>query len=180
MNISNLRTVLLACLLALAAETRAAINDTKAVRGTLERYFILLKTGRYERVYDLLPLSAQSLTSRQEMVTGLSRLNDLLRFEKIEIGRIERKGDLAVAATAIYGTLIRPVSLDGEAISQGRITSQQYLIREQGGWKIGSINEATLRLFLKEHPTAGTLFAQQHTRFELLRSGQWVKMPGSR
>ena len=179
MNIS-MKLVLLACLLVLAVETRAAIDETKAVRGTLERYFTLLKTGRYERVYDLLPLSAQGVTSRQEMAAGLSRLTELLRFEKIEIGRIEQKGGMAVAATAIYGTLAQPVTLNGETISQGRVTSQQYLIREQGRWKIASVNEVTLRLFLKEHPAAGTLFSQQYTRFELLRNGQWVRMPGSR
>jgi len=172
--------VLLMCLLFPVGSPQAAPGGARVVRDTIEHYFQLLKTGRYEKIYDLLPASTRSLSSRQDFASGLSRLAGLLRFEKIEIGRIDQKGTLAVAATTVYGTLSQPITLNDRVISRGRIVSQHYLVKENGSWKVASVNEQTLRLFLKEHPSAWTLFPQYTTRFELLSEGQWVRMPGSR
>ena len=71
-------------------------------------------------------------------------------------------------------------TLNSREIRQGRVSSQQYLIRENGVWKIASANERSLRTFMKEHPEVERLFPQTHTRFELLSDGKWIRMPGSR
>ncbi|MFZ4985668.1 MAG: hypothetical protein ACOYLF_09425 [Blastocatellia bacterium] len=173
-------TVLFVCLLALTTHPLGATGGRDTVRGAIEHYFSLLKNGHYDQIYDLLPEATQKKSSRPEMVAGLSRLAGLLRLEKIEIDRVEQKNGLAVATTTIYGTLTNPVTLNGEAISRGRIISQQYLVRERRFWKIASINERSLRLFLQENPAAGSLFPQAYTRLEVLSAGQWMKMPGSR
>ncbi|NDD63682.1 MAG: hypothetical protein EBZ36_06865 [Acidobacteria bacterium] len=83
-------------------------------------------------------------------------------------------------ATTTYGRLVKPVLLNDEEVTRGRIISTHYLVRENGSWKIASVSQQSLRLFLTEYPDAAALFSQTHTRFELFSRGKWVRMPGSR
>jgi hypothetical protein len=173
-------TLLLFFSLVIISEPLASVNAEKSIRGAIQRYFTLLKTGRYGQLYDSLPLVFQKQSTREEVAASLGRLGEFLKLERIEIGEIEQRGDVAVASTTIFGALPRPITLNNREIRQGRVSSRQYLIRENGVWKIASANERTLRAFMKAHPEVETLFPQTHTRFELLSDGKWIRMPGSR
>lgn len=157
-----------------------AQSGEKAIRATLQRYFTTLKSGQYQKLYDSLPTSFQKQTTREEIAGNLERLGQFLKVQRMEIGKIEQHGEFAVAETTIYGLLTKPLTLDGTQIRQGRVTAQQYLIREGGVWKIASTSERSLRSFLKERPEVASLFQQSHTRFELFNQGTWVRLPGSR
>lgn len=169
--------LLIVCLSTLPVEAQ---NDEKAIRTSLQRYFTALKTGQYQKLYDSLPVSFQKQTTRAELADNLGRLGQFLKVRRMEIGKIEQRGDLAVVETTIYGQLTKPLNLNGGEIEQGRVTARQYLIREAGSWKIASTSERALRSFLKERPEAANLFEQSHTRFELFSQGSWVRLPGSR
>ncbi|MFM8393581.1 MAG: hypothetical protein ACKOB4_06605 [Acidobacteriota bacterium] len=172
--------MLLLFMLLIVTEPLATVNDEKAIRGAIQRYFLLLKTGRYGQLYDSLPAAFQKQATREEIAGSLGRLGEFLKLERIEISQIEQRGDIAVASTTILGALTRPITINNREIRQGRVSSRQYLIRENRVWKIASANERSLRAFMKDHPEVETLFPQTLTRFELLSDGKWIRMPGSR
>lgn len=172
--------LLLLLMLGIVREPLATVNEETAIRGAIQRYFTLLKTGRYAQLYDSLPVSFQQQANREEVARSLGRLGEFLKLEQIEIGKIEQRGEIAVATTTILGALTRTITINNREIRQGRVSSQQYLIRENRVWKIASANERTLRAFMKDHPEVEKLFPQTLTRFELLSDGKWIKMPGSR
>lgn len=178
-------TILTFLMLATANLPVASPSNEKAIRMSLQKYFNLLRTGRYGELYNTLPSAFQKQSTREEVAESLSRIGEFLKLSRMEIGRIEvrsieQQGEFAVAATTIFGQLTRPITLNNREIRQGRISSQQYLIRENGTWKIASANERTLRGFMKDHPEVATLFPQTRTRLELLSDGKWIRMPGSR
>lgn len=181
------RNVILLLLLGLPIFTNGATGTTGAqrdgeapIRTAIQRYFTQLKSGQYRQLYDSLPASFRQQTTREEVAENLKRLGQSLKIQRIEIGKVEQHGELAVASTTIYGRLAKPLTLNGREIEEGRVTSLQYLIREDGRWKIASATERALRSFFQEHPEAATQFPQSHTRFELLSNGAWVRLPGSR
>jgi hypothetical protein len=160
--------------------TGAQRDGETPIRTAIQRYFTQLKSGQYRQLYDSLPASFRQQTTREEVTESLKRLGQSLQIQRIEIGKVEQHGELAVASTTIYGRLAKPLTLNGREIEEGRVTSLQYLIREDGRWKIASATERALRSFFQEHPEAATRFTQSHTRFELLSNGAWVRLPGSR
>lgn len=169
---------LIVCLL--ASPAGAWNPPDEAIRKAVERHFTLLRTRQYQPLYNSLPASVRQKTTREEMAESLERLRRFLKIDRMEIGEIEQRGPLAVATTTIYGRLVTPLNLNGQEISEGRVTTQQYLINEDGRWKIASATEGALRDFLRTHPEAATQFRQSHTRFELRGQQGWVRMPGSR
>ena len=130
----------------------------KAVRATVQRFFSLLKTRQYQALYDFLPLQFQKQTTREQLTASLRRLDDFLVIEKMEVGRIQQRDDLAVVDTVIHGRLKRPVNVQGREIQQGRVSSQQYLIREEGKWKIATADNRSQQLFLQQHPEVKQYF----------------------
>jgi hypothetical protein len=145
-----------------------AVSDESAVRDEVRQVFEQLKSGRYGALYDTLPSASRARISRERFTSALERTQDMYRLERMEIGAVRVSGDIAVADTVMYGRLLRPVESDG------KIVVQQYLVREDGRWRVATGDRATVRRFLAANPNFAKKFPIREPRFYMKRDGRWV------
>lgn len=146
-------------------------------KGAVSSFFSLLKGQKYAALYDYLPAEMQQKMSRDQLTNSLKRLNSFISIEKMDIGRIQQKGDFAVVDTTIYGKLTRPMRPnEGEANKQpqeGKVAVQQYLFKENGHWKVATADSSARNYFLKKHPEFKQGFQFTQPRFFIKQNGQW-------
>ena len=167
----------IAFLLASATLPAFAANkalDEREVRTVVERIFQQLKSGDYDSLYETLPTAQQRRISRERFTRALSRTRDMYVLDRMEIGAVRTSGDLAVVDTVMYGRVLRPVQ------SEGKIVAQQYLVREEGRWRVATGDQATVRRFLAANPTFARRFSLQRPRIYVRRDGRWVDVGGLR
>jgi hypothetical protein len=92
----------------------------------------------------------------------------MYRLDRLEVGRVRVSGDHAVVDTVMYGRLLRP------AQSDGKIVAQQYLVREDGRWRVATGERATIRSFLSANPKFARKFPIREPRIYMKRDGRWV------
>jgi len=149
------RIVLSLLFLTLAAGAVAVIaapSDADEVRSSVQRIFDQLKAGQYDALYDSLPSSTRSRVSRDRFVKGLQGSRNLYQLERIEIGPPRVSGNLAVVDTTMYAHLQQPFNGDG------KLVVQQYLVREDGRWRVATGDRATIDRFLKSNPAFARKF----------------------
>ena len=152
----------------------AAPSDQTDVRAAVQRIFNQLKNGEYSSLYDALPSSARARTSRERLVQGLQRTQDTFELQKIDIGQVSVSGNLAVVDTTMYAH-VKPFNADG------KLVVQQYLIREDGGWKVATGDTATINRFLQSNPTFARRFPIKKPQAFVYQNNKWVPLPlGSR
>jgi hypothetical protein len=150
---------------------RAAAPNEQEVRGVVYQIFNDLKSGNFSRLYDSLPDSVQKKTSRDKFVNALSRSRDSLELERMDVGAVRVKGDLAVADTVLYGRVKKP--LQGE----GKVVAQQYLVRQNGRWRVATGDTATINQFLKANPDFAKKFPVRRPQvFFKNERGAWVDL----
>ena len=66
----------------------AAPSDQSDVRAAVQHIFDQLKNGQYEALYDALPASGRTRISREQLVQGLQRTQNLYQLQRIEIGTV--------------------------------------------------------------------------------------------
>ncbi len=146
-------------------------------KGAVNSFFSLLKTQKYAALYDYLPSDMQQKVSREQLTSSLKRLSSFITIEKMDIGRVQQKGDFAVVDTTIFGKLVRPTSKDEKAKPQeGKVSVQQYLFKEKGHWKVATSDSTTRNYFLKNHPEFKQGFQFTQPRFFIKQDGQWKAM----
>jgi hypothetical protein len=156
--------VLLAALLpATARVTKAATSDESEVRSTVQRVFDQLKSGQYGQLYDGLPSTSRARISRDRFVSGLQRIRNFYQLDRIEIG--------AVVDTTMYARVSQLFDADG------KLVVQQYLIREEGSWRVATGDNATINRFLKANPTFARKFPIKRPRALINQNGKWVEIP---
>ncbi|MGH9800076.1 MAG: NTF2-like N-terminal transpeptidase domain-containing protein, partial [Blastocatellia bacterium] len=145
---------LLCCALAIAATTFTvqAQNKTGDARSAVQNFFSLLKSQKYAELHDFLPSQLQKQTTREQLAESLKRLDQFLTIQRMEIGRVQQRGDYAVVDTTIYGSLKRAMNMNGEEVKEGRVSVQQYLLKEEGRWRITTADNRTRDFFLKRNP----------------------------
>jgi hypothetical protein len=148
-------------------------NQSKDARAAVNKFFLLLKSRSYPALYDYLPSDLQRQITREQLSLSLKRLESFILIEKMEIGRVQERGDYAIADTTIYGKLIRPMKLPNEEIRDGRIIVQQYLFKENGQWKVASADSRTQANFLKRNPDLAKQFQFNPPKFEFKQNGEW-------
>ena len=148
----------------------AAPSDQSDVRAAVQHIFDQLKNGRYEALYDALPASARTRISREQLVQGLQRTH-LYQLQRIEIGTVSVAGNLAVVDTTMFAHIAKP--LDGD----GKLVVQQYLIREDGKWKVATGNTETINRFLKSNPSFARRFPIKKPRALINQNGKWIEIP---
>ena len=153
--------------LPVAALARAA-SDEAEVRSVVQQDFNQLKSGQYEALYDSLPADSKKRISRERFASALRRTEDMYKLDRLEIGKVRVSGDLAVADTVTYGRLLRPVESDG------KIVAQQYLVREDGRWRVATGDRATVRRFLAVNPKFAKKFPIREPRIYMKRDKRWV------
>jgi hypothetical protein len=170
MKISNCKSVLLVlCGLIVLAPNVAGATDEAEVRGTVQRVFQQLKSGDYGSVYDALPSSSRTRMSRTRFTTALSRAQNMYVLDRIEIGQVRVSANVAVADTVLYGKVVSPIQ------SEGKIVVQQYLIREDGKWRVATGDSTTIKKFLAGNPAFGRKFPIRQPRIYVKQNGKWIE-----
>jgi len=148
-----------------------AASDQSDVRAAVQHIFNQLKNGEYEALYDSLPAAARSRISRERLVQGLQRTHDNLQLQRIEIGQVRVSGNLAVVDTTMYAHVAKPFDADG------KLLVQQYLVREDGSWKVATGDTATINRFLQSNPSFGKRFPIKPAQAFVYQNDKWVPIP---
>lgn len=159
-------------LLTTGSRTVGAVpSDEAEVRSAVQHIFDQLKAGQYEALYDSLPSSSRARLSRERLVNGLQGTRNLYQLERIEIGAVRVSGNLAVVDTVMYAHIAKPFDADG------KLVVQQYLIREDGSWRVATGDTATINRFLKSNPAFARKFPIKRARAYINQNGKWVEVP---
>jgi hypothetical protein len=151
-------------------------NKSKEARAAVNKFFLLLKSRSYPALYEFLPSELQRQITRQQLSMSLMRLDSFITIERMDVGRVQERGDFAVVDTTIYGKLKKPVKLNGEEVSQGRVSSQQFLFRESGQWKVVTADNRTRSYFLKRNAEFSKQFQLALPRFEFKQKDKWTPL----
>ena len=149
----------------------AAPSDESDVRSTIQHVFDQLKSGEYGALYDSLPSSSRNRISKDRFVNGLQRTSNLYQLQRIQIGAIRVSGNLAVADTTMFAHISKPFDADG------KLVVQQYLIREDGKWRVATGDNATINRFLQANPTFARRFPIKRPTAFVNKDGKWVEVP---
>lgn len=143
------------------------------VRTTVQGVFEQLKSHNYSALYDLLPATARSRMSRERFVGALQRAQGFYQLDRMDIGTIKVAGNLAVVDTVLYGRIVNPIQ------AEGKIIVQQYLIREEGKWRVATGDQSTVKQFLASNPAFGKGFKIRPPQVFIKQNDKWVEFnPG--
>jgi hypothetical protein len=159
---------------AVSQPAAAVVSDESDVRGTIQHVFDQLKSGNYAALYDALPSSSRSRITKDRFVNGLQRTSDIFQLDRIEIGAVRVSGNLAVADTTMYARVNKPLNADG------KLVVQQYLVREDGQWRVATGDNATINRFLKANPSFARRFPIKRPKAYINQNGKWIEMPMGR
>ncbi len=177
MRISRRHVMLVLAVLSLSLPV-AAQSTARSPRTAVITFFSRLKTGQYDVLYDQLPSQIQQQASREQTVRSLKRLGAFIVMERMEVGRLQQRGNFAVIDTIIYGRLSRPMKLQGEEIVEGRMTIQQYLIKEGKEWRVITADDRTRAFFLRQNPEFSRGFTLASPQFAYKRGSIWQPLLG--
>ena len=153
----------------------ARASDATDVRNTVQSVFEQLKSRNYEALYELLPDSSRNRMSRDRFVSALQRAQDFYQLDRLEIGAVKVAGNLAVVDTVLYGRVVAPIQ------AEGKIVVQQYLLRENGKWRVATGDQGAVRKFLAANPGFSKGFRIRQPRIYIKQNNQWVEFnPGRR
>ena len=155
--------------------TMAKASDQSDVRATVQTVFEQLKSHDYGSIYDLLPGSARNRMSRERFVSALQRAQEFYQLDRMDIGVTKVMGNLAVVDTVLYGRVVGPIQ------AEGKIVVQQYLLREDGKWRVATGDQSTVRKVLAANPGFSKSFKIRQPKIYVKQNNQWVEFnPGGR
>lgn len=157
--------------LGIAVSIPATPSDETDVRNTIQHVFDQLKSGEYGALYDSLPSSSRNRISKDRFVSGLQRTSNLYQLQRIQIGAVRVSGNLAVADTTMFARINKPLDADG------KLVVQQYLIREDGHWRVATGDNATVNRFLQANPTFARRFPIKRPTAYVNQNGKWIEVP---
>jgi hypothetical protein len=150
-----------------------AATEQSDVRDTVQRVFNQLKSRDYTGLYDSLPTTSRTRMSRERFVSALQRAQDFYQLDHMDIGVVKVTGSLAVVDTVLYGRVTVPVQADG------KIVAQQYLVKEDGKWRVATGDQATIKKFLAANPAFSKGFRIRQPRVYVKQNDKWIEFnPG--
>jgi len=149
-------------------------SDQSDVRATVQNVFDQLKARNYESLYDLLPGSSRNRMSRERFVSALQRAQDFYQLDRMDIGATKVMGNLAVVDTVLYGRVVAPIQ------AEGKIVVQQYLLREDGKWRVATGDQSTVKKFLAANPGFSKGFRIQQPRVYIKQNDKWIEFKQNR
>lgn len=164
----GIATLLIFLLFTLSATPIFASDETE-VRNTVNSIFQSLKSKNYELLYDSLPSGSRARISKERFTSLLRRTQDAYALDQMDVGRVKVAGNFAVVDTILYGRLVKPLELEG------KIVVQQYLVREDGKWKVATGDDGTIQRFLKANPGFGRQFRIRPPKLFVKKDGSWVE-----
>lgn len=144
-------------------------SEQAEVRSTVQSVFEQLKAHNYGALYDVLPGSARTRMSRERFVSALERAQGFYQLDRMDIGAIKVSKNLAVVDTVLYGRVVAPIQ------AEGKIVAQQYLIREDGKWRVATGDQSTVKRFLASNPEFGKGFKIREPRIYIKQNDKWVE-----
>ena len=147
----------------------AKASDQSDVRATVQNVFDQLKSHNYDSLYDLLPGSARNRMSRERFVSALQRAQDFYQLDRMDIGATRVMGNLAVVDTVLYGRVVTPIQ------AEGKIVVQQYLLKEDGKWRVATGDQSTVKKFLAANPGFSKGFRIQQPRVYVKQNDKWIE-----
>lgn len=144
-------------------------SDASDVRTTVQSVFEQLKSRNYSELYDLLPGSSRNRMSRERFVSALQRAQDFYQLDRLEIGAVKVSGNLAVVDTVLYGRIVAPIQ------AEGKIVAQQYLLREEGKWRVATGDQAAVKRFLAQNPGFSKGFKIRQPRVYVKQNDKWLE-----
>lgn len=147
----------------------AKASDQSDVRATVQNVFDQLKAHNYDGLYDLLPGSARSRMSRERFVSALQRAQEFYQLDRMEIGATKVMGNLAVVDTVLYGRVVNPIQ------AEGKIVVQQYLLKEDGRWRVATGDQSTVKKVLAANPGFSKAFRIQQPRVYIKQNDKWIE-----
>jgi len=155
------------------AQTTFASDQTE-VRATVQRVFEQLRNHDYSSLYDLLPNTSRTKLSRERFVSALERAQGFYQLDRLEIGSLKVQGNLAVVDTVLYGRVVAPIQ------AEGKIVAQQYLVREDGKWRVATGDQTTVKKFLANTPGFSKGFKIRQPQVFVKQNGEWIEFKGPR
>jgi hypothetical protein len=174
MKSSKLTILVLAAVSALAISIPVRASDETEVREMVSRVFEQLKSHDYGRVYDGLPNSSRSRMSRDRFVSALERAQGIYELDRMDVGSVKVAGNLAVVDTVLYGRVTVPVQ------AEGKIVAQQYLVKEDGKWRVATGDQSTIKKFLATNPAFSKGFQIKQPRVYVKQDGKWIEFSAPR
>jgi len=147
----------------------ALASDQADVRSTVQSVFEQLKSHNYEALYELLPGSSRTRMSRDRFVSALQRAQGFYELDRLDIGAVKVMGNLAVVDTVLYGRVVAPIQ------AEGKIVVQQYLLREDGKWRVATGDQSTVRKFLAANPGFAKGFKIRQPRIYVKQNDKWIE-----
>jgi hypothetical protein len=172
---SRLSAIALASLLLLLGAPPlfvAQSSPESAVRAVVQQVFSQLQSHDYSSVYDSLPASTRARMTKSRFVSSLQRAQDRYVLDRIGIGNVRVSGDLAVVDTELFGRISQPFP------AEGKIAVQQYLVREDGNWRVATGDNSTIHRFLKSNPAFARKFPIRQPRIYVKQGNKWVEFKG--
>ncbi len=163
--ILNIAVLVLVCL---SSQAFVRASDQSDVRATVQSVFEQLKAHNYDGLYELLPGSSRSRMSRDRFVSALERAQGFYQLDRLEIGTTKVMGNLAVVDTVLYGRVVNPIQ------AEGKIVVQQYLLREDGKWRVATGDQSTVRKFLAANPGFKS-FRISQPRIYIKQNDKWLE-----
>ena len=163
------REILVLAVAFISAGALVKASDQSDVRSTVQNVFEQLKSRNYEALYDSLPGASRKRMSRDRFVNALQRAQDFYQLDRMDIGAVKVTGDLAVVDTVLYGRVVNPIQ------AEGKIVVQQYLLREDGKWRVATGDQSSVRKFLADNPGFSKGFRIRSPRIYVKQNGTWVE-----
>lgn len=159
-------------LISASASFVAQSSEESAVRAVVQQVFSQLQSHDYGSVYDSLPLSTRTRLPKSRFVSSLQRAQDRYVLDRIGIGKVRVAGNLAVVDTELFGRISQPFP------AEGKIAVQQYLVREDGKWRVATGDNGTIQRFLKSNPSFARKFPIRQPRIYVKQGEKWVEFKG--
>ena len=169
MKTNKFVTLLLVAITTLALNVSVRASEESEVREMVNRVFQQLKSRDYGSVYDGLPSSSRSRMSRDRFVNALERAQGIYELDRMDVGLVKVAGNLAVVDTVLYGRITLPVQ------AEGKIVVQQYLVKEDGKWRVATGDQSTVKKFLAANPSFIKGFRIKPPRVYVKQDGKWVE-----
>ncbi len=167
-------TLFMMMLLTASTAIVAQSSEESAVRSVVQQVFSQLQKHDYGSVYDSLPSSTRTRMTKSRFISALQRAQDRYVLDGIDIGKVRVSGNLAVVDTELLGRITQPFA------TEGKIVVQQYLVREDGNWRVATGDNGTIQRFLKSNPSFARKFPIRPPRIYMKQGDKWVEFKGVR
>ena len=174
MRITEPNCAVLFLAIILLGPTFANASQETDVRGVVQQTFQQLQSRNFGAVYDSLPASTRNRMTRARFVSALERAQGRYSLDRINIGAVRVSGNIAVADTEIFGRITTPFP------AEGKIVVQQYLVREDGKWRVATGDTGTIQRFLKANPAFGRKFPIRQPKIYIKQGDRWIEFTAPR